>query len=167
MAEVTLDELGEGQRALVENLAQFYLYDFSEFDPADVGADGRFEGWIDWPNLFTDGRRVFGIRVDGQIAGFAVVCEDSEALRDADERVQWLEEFFVMRRYRRQGVGRAAATALFARFAGTWEVGQIATNTAGQAFWRDVIGSHTGGDFEEVRFNDDRWDGPVQYFATT
>ncbi|MEX2393794.1 MAG: GNAT family N-acetyltransferase [Actinomycetota bacterium] len=167
MAEVVLDELGEDQRALVENLAQFYLYDFSEFDPADVGRNGRFDGWLDWRNLFANGRRVFGISVDGQIAGFAIVFEDSEALRDADERVQWLEEFFVMRRYRRQGVGRAAATALFARFEGTWEVGEIGTNTVGQAFWRDVIGLYTGGHFEEVHFNDERWDGPVQYFATT
>jgi predicted acetyltransferase len=164
---VILEEVDETQRAVIENLAQLYLYDFSEFDPSDVGGDGRFTGWLDWPNMFADGRHVFLIKVDGQLAGFSVVCEGSEALRDPEESVQWLEEFFVMRRYRRIGVGRAAAKALFERFAGTWEVGEIGSNIVAQAFWRTVIGEHTGGRFEEVRFDDERWDGPVQYFVTT
>jgi predicted acetyltransferase len=166
MAEVVLEEVGESSREVVENLAQLYLYDFSEFDPSDVGPNGRFAGWLDWPNLFGNGRHVFLIKVDGAIGGFSIVCEDSDALRDAAERVQWLEEFFVMRRYRRDGVGRAAAIQLFDRFAGTWEVGEIDANVTGQSFWRDVIGEYTGGDFEEVHFADERWDGPVQYFTS-
>jgi hypothetical protein len=35
-------------------------------------------------------------------------------------------------------------------------------NLAATAFWRRVIGRYTGGRFEEVVLDDERWRGPVQ-----
>jgi predicted acetyltransferase len=65
-------------------------------------------------------------------------------------------EFFVLRRYRRCGVGGQAARALFARFPGEWQVRQIATNQPATAFWRRAI---------PVPFRDDANEhGPVQRF---
>jgi predicted acetyltransferase len=47
------------------------------------------------------------------------------------------------------GVGRSAAVAAFDRFAGRWQVMQVPENKAAVRFWRRVIGSWTGGAFEE------------------
>ena len=44
-----------------------------------------------------------------------------------------------MRKYRRQGVGRAAAAELFQRFSGPWRVRQQKTNPRATAFWRMAI----------------------------
>ena len=60
-----------------------------------------------------------------------------------------MDEFFVMRKYRRIGVGSAFATRLFDMFPGRWEVAEVAPNTNGAAFWRAVIGKYTDGHFEE------------------
>jgi predicted acetyltransferase len=77
-----------------------------------------------------------------------------------------MAEFFVMRRYRRKGVGLAAASAIFDRFKGPWEVRQRDENVEATAFWRRVIAHYTGGRYQEVRWDDAAWTGPVQSFTS-
>jgi predicted acetyltransferase len=77
-----------------------------------------------------------------------------------------MEEFFVLRKYRGQGIGAWFATQLFDRFPGVWEVGEIHANTNAQRFWRKVIGRYAG-EFEEIVVGNDRWDGPVQRFRSS
>jgi predicted acetyltransferase len=144
---------------------QLYQYDFSEFDGWRLDDDGRFSV-VDWHEFFVRPRHVvYLIKVDGRIAGFAAAHE-SESFRDPDERVWWMEQFFIMRGFRRRGVGERVARTLFDRMPGTWEVAEIATNTGAQAFWRATIGRYTGGEFEEVSMSDRRWNGPVQYLRS-
>ena len=83
-------------------LFYLYQYDFSEFDGSVLPADGRFR-WIDWTEIF-DLREahVYLVRVDGEVAGFASLCMDT-AMRDPNETVWWMHDFFVMRRYRGRG----------------------------------------------------------------
>ena len=150
---------------LLENLFQFYRYDFAELIGGDVGHDGRFSlpplsaYWQDsW-------RHPHIVRVDGQIAGFAFVQQRSRITQASD--VWDVAEFFVMRRYRRQGVGSDAALHLFEQFRGRWEVRQIHANLAATKFWRTVIARHTGGRYSERVYDDERWRGPVQSFDNT
>ena len=51
-----------------------------------------------------------------------------------------LAEFFILKRYRRTGVGRQAARALFDRFRGRWQLSILARNAPAIAFWRRVLG---------------------------
>lgn len=143
---------------------QLYAYDWSELVPLDVGDDGRFAEqpldayWVDaW-------RHAFVIESDGKTAGFALVLGKSRL--SARDGVFDMAEFFVMRRFRRQRVGHAAATLLFDRFAGPWEVRERRKNPAAISFWRRVIGDYTRGAFEEVDLDDERWNGPVQHFSS-
>jgi predicted acetyltransferase len=62
-----------------------------------------------------------------------------------------MSEFFVVSAARRRGVGAAAATLLFQRFAGDWEVVEDEHNRPALSFWRRVIGAQTGGRFSESR----------------
>ena len=164
---VELVEMSENDIPVLDRLAQLYQYDFSEFDPnTRPDAEGRF-GWVDWPEFFDeDEPHVFLVQVDRAIAGFASLCSDA-AMRDPDERVWWMENFFVMRHFRGRGVGARVARMLFDRFPGAWEVAQITPNVFAQSFWRAVIGRYTDGRFEEFVVADERWHGPVQYFRTS
>jgi predicted acetyltransferase len=143
-------------------LLQLYVYDLSELLGLDVEDDGRFRT----PPLDgygTDSRRhAFLIRADERLAGFALVKEGSRLT--GDEAVIDMAEFFVTRRYRRLGVGERAAGWLFGRFPARWEVRQKAENRPATAFWRRVIERYSGGRFEEVSWDDERWRGPVQRF---
>lgn len=76
-----------------------------------------------------------------------------------------MDEFFVLRKYRRRGVGDHVARALFDGRPGRWELGQLAGSTAARAFWRATLGRYTGGDYRETQLATARWRGPVQSFV--
>lgn len=109
---------------------EFYSYDWSELDGRDVDEHGEFGyPWLD--HYWTDeNRHAFLIRVEGQLAGLALVRQE--------QRTE-MAEFFVLRRYRRHGIGTTAAREVFRRFPGPWQVMQHVTNPGATAFWRKAI----------------------------
>jgi predicted acetyltransferase len=130
MRAVEVLEATPGDKSVVRQLLELYQYDFSDFVDADLDAHGYFDyGYLD--NYWTEEhRRPFLFRVEGKWAGLALVR--SGVPHD-------MTEFFVMRKYRRHGVGIVAARELFARFPGDWQVRQMATNPAATTFWRRAI----------------------------
>jgi predicted acetyltransferase len=161
---VSLTPAAREQLVVLHNLMQLYAYDWSELGRLEIGEDGRFADYPLDPYFEDDWRRPFLVRVDGRLAGFALIAERSRLTGAAG--VYDMAEFFVMRRYRGQGVGTAAACAAFDRFPGPWEIRQRDENTAATAFWRKVIGRYTGGNYQEVRWDDAAWTGPVQRFSS-
>jgi len=133
--------------AVVRNLVPLYIHDLSAFTDFDVEDDGTFRAPPSFAAYWDNAdRHPFLLHADGKIAGFALIRQ-----MDADPLTFDMGEFFVLRRYRRSGVGRAAACALFDRFKGRWEVRELIDNLPAQRFWRRIIGDYTSGDFKEVR----------------
>ena len=135
---------------ILVNLMQLCQHDYSEFDGEDVNGHGLYGyKWLD--HYWTEGDRYpFLITVDGKIAGFALVRDRSEL--GGDSIPHSVAEFFVLRKYRRRGVGKDAARQVFAALPpGKWVVTQSLTNTPAQAFWHVVIGEFTGGRFSETQ----------------
>ena len=64
-----------------------------------------------------------------------------------------MAEFFIMKKYRRNGVGKAVAFEIFKLHKGQWEVYQKETNKPAQIFWEKVIREYTKEMFEE-RYED-------------
>lgn len=152
-------------KSIIQNLMELYMYDFSEFTQWDVNEHGLF-GYKPFDHYWTDpDRRPFLITVSGQLAGFVLV-------RAADspdqERTYSIAEFFVLRKYRRQGVGRAVAQRIFDIFPGQWSVKQMESNYPAQLFWRQVIWEYTRGEFEEERLQnqESKQEFQVQRFRT-
>ena len=50
-----------------------------------------------------------------------------------------MSEFFIRKPHRRVGIGREAATLIFDRFAGEWEIVEYQRNPGAVAFWRRVL----------------------------
>jgi len=126
------------QEPILANLLQLYLYDFSELLGLDVESDGRFL----YPHLplywSEPGRDPFLVTVDGNLAGFVLVKTGSEwDVRD-------MAEFFIMRRYRRCGVGTHIAHEVWSSLPGRWEVRVMEANVPAQHFWAHAIASFTG-----------------------
>jgi predicted acetyltransferase len=142
-------ETTQADEALIRSLYQFYMYDFSEMVGFDVDSSGRFDEsdldgcWIDpW-------RHVFLLRVDGQVAGLALVYVLRERPVNPEDLTA-MAEFFVMRKFRKQRVGATFAMMLFDRFPGRWRVSQLEQNTGAVVFWRKVIGEYTQGNYEDT-----------------
>jgi predicted acetyltransferase len=100
--------------------------------------------------------------IGGNYAGFALV----------DDQVKvgggqfWMDQFGVLKKYQRQGVGRALATYVFLDKIGKWEVGQMPDNDRAQRFWRKTIGDFTAGNYVECQITEGWWQGFVQCFES-
>ena len=160
---ISLRRATKDERAPLENLIQLYSYDWSELRPSDVAENGRFDDYPLDAYWQEEWRHPFLLRVDSKLAGFALISTRSHLTGASG--VSDVAELFVMRRYRRRGVGRAAASAAFDQFKGSWEVRQRDENVEATAFWRRVIAEYTGGKYQEVHWNDATWTGPVQSFS--
>jgi len=96
---VSLSPATTAERPAIANLMQLYIYDWSELRPLDVADDGRFAEYpLDryWEDA---GHHPLLLRVDGRLAGFALVSARSRL--SGATGVFDMAEFFVMRRYRR------------------------------------------------------------------
>jgi predicted acetyltransferase len=159
--EITIEQVAISEKSVLRNLLELYLYDFSEYDGADVNIHGLYQyEYLDvyWTE---HGRHPFFLKVGGNPAGFALVRE----LEAGPPPLYSMAEFFVMRKYRRQKIGETFAKDLFNRFPGRWSVAQEENNLPSQKFWRKVINDYTEGQFEEVEMVG--WEGPVQKFEST
>jgi predicted acetyltransferase len=152
------------ERPILRHLMELYLYDFSEFDSADLGPSGLYE----YPYLdhywVEPERSPFLVRLDGNLAGFVLVARYNYLTGFKDHWV--IAEFFIMRKYRHQGVGEHVARTIFDQFPGDWQVGQINENTPATLFWRKVISRYTHDHFQEHILNNDHWHGTVQAFVS-
>jgi len=58
-----------------------------------------------------------------------------------------IAEFYVQKKYARNGYGRKLAEHVFAWFSGNWEVAVAFNNHSAVGFWEQVVSSYTGGNF--------------------
>ena len=115
------------------NLLELYIYEFSELDGADVGENGRY-GYPPLNRYWIESSRLaFLVRAEGKLAGFALLRQGTYFPEQSAEPGMLVAEFFVLRKYRRQGIGRQVTRALFDRYPGRWEVAELPQNAAGQA----------------------------------
>jgi predicted acetyltransferase len=149
-------------RTLLDRLLQLYEYDYSEYGGVDVDEQGLFPT-EDLDARWKPGYDVYLLRVDGQTAGFAIATRHPSYL-DGTE-VTFLDNFFVMRKYRRQGVGTRAAHGLFRRYPGRWELTTATGNEVARAFWPRAIGAFGSGDVRQVSL--EREHGPLLLWAFT
>ena len=161
--DVQVSPVTQADHLVLRHLFDLYAYDFSEFLDLDVGDDGRFTYQDLAPYWIDSWRHPFFIRAAGKLAGFVLIHDRSRLTGAGD--VHDVAEFFVLRKYRRQGVGRRAAMHVFQRFPGAWEIRQHPANVAATAFWRRVVDLYTGGQFREVVWDTQSWQGPVQMFT--
>lgn len=163
--KLDLSPAGPADEARLGALFELYVYDFSELLGLDVGDDGRFRPPAMGSYFVDPERHAFLLRADDRLAGFALVHERSRVTGETG--VFDMAEFFVLRLYRRRGLGEAMAGSLFDRFRGRWEVRQKPENVAATAFWRRVITKRMGGRWREEVRDDDRWKGVIQLFDSS
>lgn len=142
-APISLDPISRDQAAVLQNLFELYVYDFSEQLPLDLKPSGLFEVRLGDEWWSRDDHFPFFIRAnEGTLVGFALVRRGSR-VTDARE-VMDVAEFFVVRGARARGVGQAAAHALFARLDAPWEVRVRESNPRAQTFWSRVVSGWQG-----------------------
>lgn len=145
--------------APIARLLELYQYELSDIWDQDLDAAGEYGYDLARHRKAATSFAHIAL-VDGLPAGFALVAP---AIVTRNEGC-WMEQFFVLKKHRRTGVGRALAQHVFACHPGPWEVGQMAANLPARSFWRQVIGELTHGRFVEVEVREGWWLGTVQQF---
>jgi predicted acetyltransferase len=110
---VALDvrEASADEAPVVRRLMQLYLYDLGSGLGWDLDDQGVFGRAVPMERYWSEaGCHPFLVRVGGKLAGFALVRRGSEL---ADTRTHEIAEFFILRKYRHQGIGERVARGLF------------------------------------------------------
>lgn len=92
------------------------------------------------------------LKVNNKLAGFVLV--NSVSCLNRKDITHSIAEFFIMRKWRRKGIGKATAFELFNKLPGKWEVSQERKNKNAQIFWRSIINEYTQGSYEEFKTDD-------------
>ena len=160
--DIKLIEVKESEKSVLRQLLELYSYDFSEFDDADVNDYGYF-GYTYLDYYWTeDTRHPFFIRVNGTLAGFVLISDYTYKINLGDAKS--VSEFFVMRKYRRKGIGKIVAFQVFDKFPGKWEVIQHGDNRPSKIFWEDIIGEYSDGNYCKEKVKTEDWEGQALIF---
>lgn len=124
------------QLPLIRNLYQFYAYDSSDWEGEDVETDGRF--YINdahlqryWQEPDWSARLILA---NGFIAGFLLI-ERSEL---PGLEVLEFADLFLLRRYRRLGIGRALVQQLMGD-GSTWLLRFYRQDKLASQFWQQLF----------------------------
>jgi predicted acetyltransferase len=158
-----LPSAADEKPALAE-LIQLYHSDLYDTKGADGGAQHCHELIDSSATVDGDDQQLFLLFAGDAAVGFALISRRSRWRQRFDGHA--VVDLFIKHCYRRQGYGRASATALFDSFPGLWEVSSCAQNVPGQIFWRGVVDRYTNGRYAETWVQTPTWRGPVQSFTT-
>jgi predicted acetyltransferase len=128
------------ERALIEALTQFYVYELTRIEPP---CSNRLDGQDCYPAFAgierywrMDGFRPLLVRVCGRLAGFALINTHSRL----GEKVEFnMADFFIAREYRGRGTATEAARLIMAQYPGRWEIAVAEHNAAARMFWSRTL----------------------------
>jgi predicted acetyltransferase len=132
----------------IDSLADLNTGLFSVLGAGNPHQDEIFANWFS-----NDQSHPLVILKERDPVGFALVTRPripSAGRKSANFR---MSEFFVRKQHRRAGIGRDAATLIFDRFAGDWEIVEYLRHPGSVAFWRHVVAGYSAGRYTERAHN--------------
>ncbi|WP_179281108.1 GNAT family N-acetyltransferase [Paenibacillus sp. XY044] len=131
----------KSDKDILKQLIALFLHDLSEFnrDLEMNSSNGLFEfDVLDW-FFEKDGLTPYFIYKKDKIIGFILLQSGPFSNQKFADYV--LNSFFILKKYRRQGLGKEACKAFFTQLPGRYAVSQIKTNTPAIQFWRNIYES--------------------------
>jgi predicted acetyltransferase len=135
-SKVSIIKAEPGDKPVVANLVQLYLYDMTGDLPFPIGRDGKFE----YEFLDRFWQHPYLIFWGDELAGFALVINGSPVTGAADRF--FMAEFLVLKAYRNRGIGTAASEQMLRMHTGKWQIGVIDRNKGANAFWARSLERH-------------------------
>ena len=131
------------EKPLIEAMSQFYIYDFSEMEPAnssnlEFDERGGFGGLPDIHDFWTkENFYPLLIRLMNKPVGFALL--NTRSHRGGQIERENMGEFFVARKHRQRELATQAIRQVLMQYPGRWEVAVVERNLAAKAFWPKAI----------------------------
>lgn len=145
--------------AALQQMLELYQYELSDIWPQEADSEARYGYALERHRQGTRSHAYVALQ-GSQYIGFALVAPAAVTRKEGN----WMEQFFILKGFRRSGAGSALARYVLSAHPGAWEVGQMPANHAAQAFWRKVIARITSGAYVELQVTEGWWQGVVQQF---
>jgi len=149
--KVTLEQVSIEKWHLLDNLIQLYAYDFSEFTNSEISGCGKYNlsglPRYHWTGTNPD---PFLVKVNKNTASFIML---KYIVYEKVKRLS-LAEFFILRKYRKKGIGNRSAQIVLDKFSGEWYLDILSSNKPAITFWKKVIKEYTQDNY--VQTNDDK-----------
>lgn len=139
-------QVDQSANDILVNLMELYLHDMAEWFQFDTHPNGLYT--YDTSNVWKKGMDVYFCYAGTIPVGFGII--DTAERFSNDPTMRDMDEFFIVRRYRRLGLGQAFATYLWQEYPSPWIVRVYQKNLPALSFWRSAISKHTGGDYQET-----------------
>jgi len=134
---------------LLLNLVKFYCYEWSQYNGIEIDDNCEYEFEHHINNYFIkENHYPYFIIVDNKIAGFVLIDNDFDYNKNSDYAIS---EFFVMYKYRRNGIGKIAATEIIKTYPGIWEIKMHPNNIISIKFWNNIVSILTNGKYECIK----------------
>jgi predicted acetyltransferase len=129
-------KVARSDAAILKNLMSMYLHDMSEFaDFLKLSPDGSYK----YRNLNLywekDALSAYFIKLNSDIAGFILSNRKPYIPEDCEISIQ---EFFILKKYRGEGIGKKAAREFFGLFPGKYFIAQLINNKPAIDFWHSL-----------------------------
>lgn len=127
----------EDEKNVLKNLWNLYAHDMSDYrETIEINEDGSFP-FPDIDLYFSKSYlHPLLIRVNGKIAGFILISEPPYFKYKVDYGI---EEFFILRKYRRNGVGSAVINRIFDMYKGKYWYIILEKNQASRNLFKKIL----------------------------
>jgi len=142
---IACERIDRSQDGILRNLYEHYVHDMSEWLGIDTHADGSFG--YDTSPLWQGDYTIYLAKVGNSLAGFGVIGSARQRLGRPE--VRDMKDFFVLRRFRHQGVANAFIAQLWDECRSEWLIRVLVANKPALPFWRRAVRDYTQGNFEE------------------
>jgi len=150
---ITIEPVKKEEKEILRNLLEKYDYEFSQYNNLDVNNLGLYG--YDYLDYFWNEENLFPffIKVDGKLAGFIMISDYPELKRIPLNYA--ISNFFVMYKYRRNGIGKFCVKYILDKFKGKWRLKYHPKNEISQNFWIKTINDYTNGKYELIKNDPD------------
>lgn len=150
------------EKHFLKKMLELYAYDCTQFEDKDLNEFGEYGyRYLDFYWVESE-RYPFIVRVNDKLAGFVLINKFGYT-----ENVEWtIAEFFVLKKYRNQGIGKKLAFHVFDKFPGKWEVRTLNKNLTAKAFWRKIIRQYAKKSMQEFQEGIGDWQSPIWTFIS-
>lgn len=144
---ITLESVETDDYHIIKKLAQLYVYDTSKELGFSISEDGLYHPKSYRCYCEDKDKIAYLIKVYDEIAGFALINQNG-----LEEYTDWkVDQFFILAKFQKSGVGKAAAKKIWQRHPGKWEVSVLPENILALNFWEKVITDFTNNTFKKKK----------------
>lgn len=131
---------------VIQNMAQFYVYDASRDCGFSISDNGLYEPNNYQAYVTEPAKQAFLVKISDEIAGFLLLNEVG-FFSNTERKI---DQFFILAKFQGKGLGKQIAHQIWNTYPGLWEVSIIPENKAALVFWRKAIAEYTAGIYKQT-----------------